>query len=349
MKRIVTALAASAAFLVPAIAADLAPPPFEDNRSDPAALVRSLYNAVSRKEYARAWSYFAVPPSKNFAKFVEGYAGTAFAEILAGRPFSEGAAGSVFYKLPVALRAVDSKGEETLFAGCYTLKSVNPQIQEPPFRGLMIEKGALKPADGPWLSTILPEDCDGEKPGEETAEEARARVIAMFRAAHPANCNKLEDSRPFLSGEEPQIFPLKFRYDSDSADQPERLYTLYRFSCAMYAYNLGEAYYLKDDYGEISPVSFAEPDLDIAYADDSSEKVKSMAIGGWRASTLLINSEFDEKSAAITSFSKWRGVGDAFSSGSWEFRNGEFVLKSYAVDASYDGEQTPEEILKLVK
>ena len=44
-----------------------------DDRSSAEALVHSLYNAVGRKEYARAWEYFGEKkPAKDFKTFVEG-------------------------------------------------------------------------------------------------------------------------------------------------------------------------------------------------------------------------------------------------------------------------------------
>ncbi|TIV72916.1 MAG: DUF1176 domain-containing protein, partial [Mesorhizobium sp.] len=42
---------------------------------------------------------------------------------------------------------------------------------------------------------------------------------------------------------------------------------------------------------------------------------------------------------------KWRGVGDASSSGTYLFRNGDFSLVQYDVDASYDGEINPQTII----
>ena len=47
----------------------------------------------------------------------------------------------------------------------------------------------------------------------------------------------------------------------------------------------------------------------------------------------------------VTSHSKWRGLGDASSSGQWLFHNGRFILKSYDADASYDGEINPQTVL----
>lgn len=55
------------------------------DRSDGPALIRSLYNAINRKEYARAYSYFA--DQKRFAdyqSFVEGYAKTVDVQVITG-------------------------------------------------------------------------------------------------------------------------------------------------------------------------------------------------------------------------------------------------------------------------
>ena len=83
-----------------------------DNRSDAAALVRSLYNAVNRKEYARAWDYFGDPkPADTYDKFVEGYVGTTRVDVATGAVSEEGAAGSIFYQVPVAIRAIDQNGD----------------------------------------------------------------------------------------------------------------------------------------------------------------------------------------------------------------------------------------------
>lgn len=324
----------------------LTQPPFVDDRSTPESLVRSLYSAVNRREYARAWDYFSVPPAKSFDAFVAGYAETRLVDVAVGRPAAEGAAGSVYYRLPVAIRAIDAAGEEKVYAGCYTLRQVNPAIQEPPFRPMAIEKGSVRPVDGfAALAASLPEACDGVKAEAETPDELKARAVALFRAMHGGDCDRADNQTPFLANEEPQAFDLEFRASYETAADPPRKATLFRFTCAYYAYNQSEAYFLADDYGQISPVAFAEPDLDIVYADEEGTRVKSLTVAGFTTQALLINSDFDPASLTITSFSKWRGVGDAFSTGSWVFRNGQFVLTAYAADVTYDGEQDPKDIL----
>ena len=60
-------------------------PPYVDDRSDAAAIVKSFYNAISRQEYARAWDYFGdQKPATSFDKFVEGYADTERVDVATG-------------------------------------------------------------------------------------------------------------------------------------------------------------------------------------------------------------------------------------------------------------------------
>ncbi|WP_354059155.1 hypothetical protein [Devosia sp. 2618] len=156
-------LAASLAVLVSTAA--FADDGYIDDRSTATSTITSFYNAVARNELTRAWSYYQheeTDPAEITAKFEEfakGYADTKTVTVLTGEEDSEGAAGSIYYKLPVAIDAVNEAGEHTQFAGCYTLKLVQPANQAaPPFRPLHIEEGHLEPAKGE-LSAILPLDC----------------------------------------------------------------------------------------------------------------------------------------------------------------------------------------------
>jgi hypothetical protein len=93
-------------------------------------------------------------------------------------------------------------------------------------------------------------------------------------------------------------------------------------------------------------LQFASPELDIRYENDNSEgKVESVTIIGYRTDDQLVNSGYDPASKTLTSFSKWRGVGDASSTGTYIFRDGTFTLVKYDVDASYDGEINEETVL----
>jgi hypothetical protein len=131
----------------PALAAE---PQYVDDRSTAVAVIQSFYNAIDRKEYARAWSYYQDGQGvAKFDAFQQGYANTASVTIAFGTVDQEGAAGSTYYTVPISLDAVSSGGKHSYFAGCYTLRLANPAIQaEPPFRPLHIVEGHLKAAKG---------------------------------------------------------------------------------------------------------------------------------------------------------------------------------------------------------
>src|SRR5690606_23711752 len=107
-------------------------------------LIRSLYNAVNRKEYARAYSYFGTPPAPSVEAYAKGYEDTESVEVVTGTATADGAAGSIFYSLPVAIRARNTDGEERTFAGCYTFRFVQPSVQTTPYKPLLIESGKLE-------------------------------------------------------------------------------------------------------------------------------------------------------------------------------------------------------------
>ena len=133
----------------PAIADDSS---YLDDRSTAKGVIASFYNAINRSEYARAYAYFGDSADlQPFAEFKAGYADTASVTLKTGDETTEGAAGSTFYSLPVAIDALSTDGTHKVFAGCYQLRLVQPALQEePPFRPLHIEKGTLKPVDEPF-------------------------------------------------------------------------------------------------------------------------------------------------------------------------------------------------------
>lgn len=128
-----------------------------DDRSDGPALVRSLYNAINRHEYARAYSYFS-QPADSYETFVQGYAKTVDVQVLIGSVTQEGAAGSIYAPVPVAIKSTEKGGKEKIFAGCYITRIVNAAIQEPPFSPLHIESAELEKVEGP-LEKALPKVC----------------------------------------------------------------------------------------------------------------------------------------------------------------------------------------------
>jgi hypothetical protein len=135
-----------------------------------------------------------------------------------------------------------------------------------------------------------------------------------------------------------------------SDDAPEESVTLVRLYCMSGAYNVSHNYYIETEYEGLRPLALAEPDFDVRYENDDFEgNVLGVDLTGMDATLTLVNSSFDDEAQTLTSWSKWRGLGDASSSGTWQFREGRFVLVKFEVDASYDGEVNPEVIFDHTK
>ncbi|TKT76926.1 DUF1176 domain-containing protein [Aquamicrobium sp. LC103] len=331
----------AAGFLASAAPA-LSDEPYVDDRSNPAALARSLYNAINRQEYGRAFGYFAEPPAADIDAYRKGYENTQSVELLTGIPGEEGAAGSVFYQLPVAIRATQKDGSQNVFAGCYTMRLANPAIQEDSFVPLHIEGGTLAASDAAF-EDALPRHC-GDGPELPRQDALLARAKQMFATDFASVCDAPANADPARA--EPDSHTFSYRTQDDDPNDPERQAHLYRFFCMAGAYNETHVYYFANGDGELAPLQFAEPELDIRYVDEEArEEVDSISITGFMTKAELVNSDFDPQTLAISESSKWRGVGDASSTGKWAFRDGRFRLVLYEVDASYDGEVNPETVI----
>lgn len=317
-----------------------AEPPYLDDRTDAAAIIRSLYNAISRHEYARAWDYFGdTKPAKDFDSFAKGYEGTETVEVLTGNAGSEGAAGSIYYTIPVAVRAVDKAGNGKVFAGCYTLRQVNAEAQAPPFSPIRIEKGALKLSDKEF-GEALPESC-GDSPPIPKKDAELDQAKRAFLASYGQACDPEGPAGRQIG--DPTVYDIRYK---SADDQPEKTARLFQFFCSMAAYNESSIFYFSDAEQSVNQLQFAVPDLDIRYENGNTEgKVEHVGIVGFRTVDRLINASYDENNHTIVSHDKWRGVGDASSDGTYLFRNGVFALVQYDVDASYDGEVNPETVI----
>jgi len=126
-----------------------------DNRIRPADLLASFYNAISRREYARAYGYWENPPS-SYEQFVAGYADTAAVQLLIAPPTNfQGAAGSSFVGIPIALIATRADGSQQIFAGCYTARASNIQPD-----GWHLFRAEIAPVpNNPPVAPLLARDC----------------------------------------------------------------------------------------------------------------------------------------------------------------------------------------------
>jgi hypothetical protein len=117
-----------------------------DDRSDPAQVLRSLFNAINRKEFARAYSYWEggslLPP---FPLYRQGYSNTVSVDLTIGNGSENFGAGQIYFNLPVTLQAKSANNFSQSFVGCYTLHLGRPEIQTaPPFHPLAISGAAVQ-------------------------------------------------------------------------------------------------------------------------------------------------------------------------------------------------------------
>ena len=93
------------------------------------AVVRRYYAAIERRQYRaayREWSGEGAASGQSYAAFAHGFARTAHTRVVAGPPTDgEGAAGSLFITVPVAVTATLKSGARQRFRGFYVLRRVN--------------------------------------------------------------------------------------------------------------------------------------------------------------------------------------------------------------------------------
>lgn len=175
-----------------------------------------------------------------------------------------------------------------------------------------------------------------------------ADILAARKFAAPAmgtQCQFGYDDKGEPDGDN-NVFHLTFRTKGQDQDSPDYRRTLVQLACSSGAYNFNSIYVMRNDEdGGWELLSFAEPVADYDYADESFSKLKAPPkVSGYVAVTQLTNSEYDEASKTITSSAKWRGIGDAWSGGDWQFNEGVFVLKRYEIDPTYQppGDEQPD-------
>lgn len=140
---------------------DLSSGNYIDNRSDPTAVLSSYINAINRKEYVRAYSYWQTAPD-SYDAFAAGYEGTAHVTAAFGTYTSDPGAGQIYYSLPIAMRATQGDGSVKTYAGCYALHISQPGIQGTlPFQPLGIISASVQTADNAAdLGTLVPASCN---------------------------------------------------------------------------------------------------------------------------------------------------------------------------------------------
>jgi hypothetical protein len=140
---------------------------YVDSRSGALEVLQSLFNAINRKEYARAYGYWEAGAQglPAFNSFQQGYANTQAVQWTYGLVSSDAGAGQFYYSVPVTIRAQTTGGLQT-FVGCYVLHLANPGIQaNPPYLPLAIRSAnvtqVLNSAD---TNTLMAQACQNPAP-----------------------------------------------------------------------------------------------------------------------------------------------------------------------------------------
>lgn len=138
---------------------DLTDGNFIDNRSGAVEVISSLLNAVNRKEYVRAYSYWETP-TETYTNFADGYADTTSVTATFGTVISDAGAGQFHYQVPIAEYVLHTDSTTHIYVGCYVLHLSNPGMQGMlPFEPLGIVSGKFTevPAGtdvAPLLTTV---------------------------------------------------------------------------------------------------------------------------------------------------------------------------------------------------
>ena len=227
------------------------------------------------------------------------------------------------------------------------MRAINAD-QDPPYTPLQIQAHSLKPIKADDYATYgLPKCSDVPSPDANVTldkDQLTDKAKAQFVSENSAECDKTIETLAGLN--EPEIFPISYHLKSDDAKAAATEVTLFKFVCSMAAYNETDLFYLADSESTLNRLSFAEPQMDISYVGGDDSKLKSMKVKAMKASDVLINADFDPKTNSISNFAKWRGIGDASSSGTWVLNEGEFVLQNYDVDPTYDEKQNSITVMK---
>ncbi len=118
-----------------------------DDRSTAQELMRSFVNALNRREYVRAYSYWrpGAAQLQSFEQFQEGYSATQSVQLTLGTVTGDAGAGQLYYSVPVILNAQTPGGAPQTFLGCYVLHLAQPVIQDtPPYQPLAIQSANVR-------------------------------------------------------------------------------------------------------------------------------------------------------------------------------------------------------------
>ena len=153
-----------------------------------------------------------------------------------------------------------------------------------------------------------------------TASQVQTYMSASSNLYEEAGCDWLESYNEYF--EENSV-----RYQLDDT------HNLIRISCSLYAYSEISLWMFEDKDSKISPIYFSEPYVDIDAED----------ISGMQTRFYLYDAKFDPDLGVLESYTRWRGMNDAYSASTWNLKKDEldgnffFVLTQFEADTKFDG------------
>src|SRR5262245_11375428 len=99
-------------------------------RTDPVSLIGAVYNAISLKDYARAYTYWEqTPQGLTQEQFAAGFGDTTDAHVFVRVPIATDAgAGNIHASIPVLVTAGHTDGTVHYYAGCFTAHKTNVPV-----------------------------------------------------------------------------------------------------------------------------------------------------------------------------------------------------------------------------
>lgn len=138
-----------------------------DDRSNPEALVASLYNAINTRDFARAWSYFDPNSAPSYSAYIRGFDDTDRVEARTEVAVLTQDGDTRSWQIPVVLVSHQIDGTVQVYAGCYLVGQA-AQRRRPPYAPIAILSGHFHVHDGP--AETAHGDC--------TWAESSSRVIS---------------------------------------------------------------------------------------------------------------------------------------------------------------------------
>ena len=101
----------------------------ESSQQQAVQVIRDYYTAIARRDYKKAyltWEENGSASQQSFEQFKQGFANTTSTAVAVGKPSQlDGAAGSIYIKIPVTVSAMTANGTRQRFRGSYVLRRVN--------------------------------------------------------------------------------------------------------------------------------------------------------------------------------------------------------------------------------